>query len=124
VLDNKSNGGEGGIRARPFFEPSCCQGDGENPCEHGHPSTFSFSSYLSNFAPFDCFSVSLELMELMHPFLSRRSLYAADAASDAPMALHSIGTMPGNSAHTAESLLRTSAPFLKGALSIQFRMLP
>ena len=60
-------GGEGGIRTGPFFELSCCQGDGENPCEHSHSNTISFSSYLSNVAWFNCISVFLELMELMHP---------------------------------------------------------
>ena len=65
VLDYKGNGGEGGIRTRPFFELSSCQGDGENPCEHGHSNTISFPSDPSNVAPFDCISEFLELMELM-----------------------------------------------------------
>ncbi len=69
-------GGESGIRTRPFLEPSCCQGDGENPCEHSHSNTISFPSYLSNVARFNCASVFLELMELMHPFLLQWNLYA------------------------------------------------
>ncbi len=100
LLDYKGNGGESGIRTRPFFEPSCYQGDGENPCEHSHSNTISIPSYLSNVAPFNCTSALLELMELMHLFLSQRNLYAtADAAEVASRALHKIGTMPGNSAH-------------------------
>src|ERR1700687_5009355 len=60
-------GGEGGIRTRPFSEPSCYQGDGENPYKHRHSITISFPSSLSNVAPFNCISAFLELMELMHP---------------------------------------------------------
>jgi hypothetical protein len=105
VVGIVGTGGEGGIRTRPFSEPSCCQGDGENPCEHGHTSTFSSLSYLSNVASFNCTSVFLELMELMHPLLLQWNLYGGDAASDAPRALHNIGTMPGNSLHVAESFL-------------------
>jgi hypothetical protein len=80
--------------------------DGENPCKHSQFNTVSFPSYLSNDARFNSISVFWELMELMHPFLFRWNLYAADAAAcDAPRALHNIGTMPENSAHLAESLL-------------------
>jgi serine/threonine protein kinase len=58
-------GGESGIRTRPFFKPSCYQGDGENPCKHCHSNTISFTSYFSNVAPFNSISAFLELMELM-----------------------------------------------------------
>ena|SRR5258708_2198598 len=73
VPDNEGNGGEGGIRTRPFFELSCYQGDGENPYKHSHSNTISFPSYLSNVAPFNYISAFLELMELMRAFRSRRS---------------------------------------------------
>jgi hypothetical protein len=59
----------------------------------------------------------------LHPFLLQWNLYAADAASAASRALHKIGTMPGNSAHVAESFLRTSASFLNRDILIQPRML-
>jgi len=66
---DRKPGGEGGIRTRPFFEPSCYQGDGENPYKHSHSNTISFPSYLSNVARFNCISVFLKLMELMHSSL-------------------------------------------------------
>ena len=64
-----------GLAEREGFGPgrfSNClvaKGMAKNPCEHGHTSTFSSSSYLSNVAPFDPISEFLELMELMHPSL-------------------------------------------------------
>jgi hypothetical protein len=112
------------MRIRPFFEPSSHQGDGENPYKHSHCNTISFPSYLSNVAPFNPNFEFLELMELMHPFLLQWNLYAADAASAASRALHKNGTMPGNSAHVAESFLRTSASFLNRDILIQPRMVP
>src|ERR1700737_76550 len=112
-------GGESGIRTRPFFKPSCYQGDGENPCKHGHSNTISFASYFSNVAPFNSISEFLELMELMHPFLSQQNRYADGAVSAAPRAVHKLGTMPGNLAHVAESFLRTSASFLNRDCLVQ-----
>jgi len=70
VLVTKGAGGESGIRTRPFFQLSCCQGDGENPNKHSHSNTSSSSSYFSNVPWFNRTSVFLELMELMHLFLS------------------------------------------------------
>jgi hypothetical protein len=60
----------------------------------------------------------------MRSFLFQWNLYAADAATVASRALHKIGTMPGNSAHVAESFLRTSASFLNRDFPIQTRMRP
>jgi hypothetical protein len=88
--EDRKPGGEGGIRARPFFEPSCYQGDGENPYKHSHSNTISFPSYLSNVAWFNCISVFLELMELMHSSLFQRKLHAADAAAAARRAFHAL----------------------------------
>src|ERR1019366_2386193 len=114
-------GGEGGIRTRPNSNPSCYQGDGENLCEHWYFSTSRLSPVSQISLRLTVFSVFLELMELMHPFLFKWNLYAA---SDAPRAFHNIGTMPGNSAHVAESFSRTSASFLNRDILIQPRMLP
>jgi len=98
------SGGESGIRTRPFFETSCCQGDGENPCEHSHSSTISSPSYLSNVARFDCASVFLKLMELMRPSCSRRG-YLRSLAERLPEDGHDAGKLSPSARYLADCLL-------------------